>query len=180
MDQNLQPKSDIRVFIAYPKDWQREGKHNKPKPRAQYPYQPSIINAKGKLAPIGDVLNPLTFKSAREESEYLKANPEMAEKIAAARALIASPADKLVASNESMAKLAEVHKEVVSERNKLEAEAAELRDQLAAAKAELAAAQNARRGHASPVHDEGAEEESNPTRKRRTKAEMQAARAAGE
>ena len=180
MDQNSQPKRDIKDWIAFPKDWQREGKHNAPKPFKQYPYQPLIVGAKGKLEPIGGALNPLTFKTARDEADYMKANPDMAVKITEGRAMIAGPADKLEASNASMQKLAETHRQTVAERNALEAEASDLRDQLAAARAELDAAQARKRGGAS-VQNEEATEEANPTRrKRRTKAEIQAARAAGE
>ena len=84
MDANLLPKTDIKDFIAYPKDWQREGKHNRPRPFKQYPLMPLIVGKGGKLVPIyldREGLRPLTFANAREETEYLRANPDMARHV---------------------------------------------------------------------------------------------------
>lgn len=178
MDTNLQPKRNIKDFMAFPKSWQDDGKWNAPYQHKNYPYQPQILNVKGKLEPIGGMLNPLTFKSAREEEAYYKENPEMAQKIAEARATLKGPSDQLEASNASMRKLVEANKEVVAERNALEGEVTDLKDQLAAARAELDAAMARRRGASSPVQDEEAAEEAAPTGKKRgrkSRAEILAA-----
>lgn len=187
MDTNLLPKTDIKDFIAYPKDWQREGKHNRPRPFKQYPLMPLIVGKGGKLVPIyldREGLRPLTFANAREETEYLRANPDMAQKISEARAQQQSPSDKLEASNESMRKLAEKHKEVVAERNAMEGENADLRDQLARAQAELEAARAQSRGATRQVRSEGGEETAQDApapkkRGRKSRAEILAAQQNG-
>lgn len=189
MDQNLLPKSDIRPYVALPKDWQPEGKHNRANKmlgHKQYPRMPLVPNSKEGRAPEPiyldrERLKPLIFQTARDETEWLKANPEKAALIAEVDAQASGPAhDKLEASNKAMRAAAAKIDELSTERNSLEQETSDLRDQLAAAKAELEAALAQRKGASAQVQDEDAVE--TPVRKkpgRKSKAEIQAAMNAG-
>jgi hypothetical protein len=149
---------------------------------------PLVLNDKGRLEPIflnREKTKQVTFLNAREHQDYLKANPEMAQRIADADATKVTPLDKLAASNQSLRAAAEKLETVTRERNAMEAEAGDLRDQLAAAKAELEVALARQRGSGPQVHNEAGDPDADvrtglaPTpRKRRTKAEIQAAKAA--
>ena len=84
---------DMRESIAYPKRWTQ--KMNPPVPFQRYPHMPLIQhrNDKGELTgkadtPIYDKnRQPLIWASARDEAEWLEANPKEAVLIAESKAI---------------------------------------------------------------------------------------------
>jgi hypothetical protein len=142
-------KLDMRESIAYPKRW--TPKMNPPVPYQAYPKMPLIQHKddKGALTGKADVpiydqnRQPLIWANAREETEWLNANPKEAVLIAEANAnkpqTLDNATHELAASKDS-------NKRLKAERDELDRKANQALDELAAAKAELAAMRQAKAG----------------------------------
>lgn len=178
MDGSLAPRADISKAIAYPKDWQDGGKHNAPRPFKQYPKMPLIVDG-GRCVPVyldRERLRPLVFQNAREETDYLKANPAMVERFAEAAAMQKSPLDKLADKDRALASVSEAHEATKAERNALENENSELKSELERMQAELAAARARQRG----VGAEASQNDPATPGRRRSGASVAAAKAGAE
>ena len=141
------PTLDIREAIAYPKRWQ--AKANPPVPYQKYPHRPLIQHRddKGELTgkanvPIFDKQGqPLIWQSARDEVEWLKDHPKEASLIAEAKA--AAPVTLDTATSQ-LAATNDKNKRLEAERDESDRKAQQAMDELAAAKAELAAMRKVR------------------------------------
>ena len=133
------PGVDIRAAIAYPKRWQ--AKANPRVPYAKYPRIPYKLGTEKDRGPVffKDASgNPVIFKTAREEAEWLERHPVEARLIAEYEESLtpAGKSDNATLRNEV---LEDELSRVKADRDRMEAQAQAALDELETMKAQLRA-----------------------------------------